>query len=455
MPGRPRKITYKKRYDGGSYWLTFYDHKNRRQRVNTKLKDEDLVKLLKQRITKLQNLSLSPHDDSLVGYNYEAFKLYYQEDATHTAPITDDSEKIVVEIFEGKDEIEAPLSAAKEIDRLRRELAKKDKELHKYKTLWLSYENTREAKLIKAYKNSPTLKEAFKQYKLRNLSKLYKEGQEHKVTIGRLVKFFPKETRVIEPTVSQLLDFLDFWITPDPKDPRTNYKQPKKRYNVLRKHLVKFYNWLDKVYDIPSPMSKIESIKKVEISEIQFFDYEYLENLIGNLDLYWKAVTATMAYAGLRRSELLGLRLIDFYEEENHWYVNIFEHEERTLKNERTARTIQVSSSRLLPILIEYMSAKLHGEKYLFPSLAETKQEIWNGSTFDEYFRGHEGGKRKNKREGVVPKEVTCRSLRRSFNQNKLRDGMSREALASYSGHDIATNAEFYARLEPKEINIG
>ena len=54
----------------------------------------------------------------------------------------------------------------------------------------------------------------------------------------------------------------------------------------------------------------------------------------------------------------------------------------------------------------------------------------------------------------AVPDGVDCRSLRRSFNQNNIRNGMSREDTSILSGHSVTVNAKHYARKEAKEIDL-
>lgn len=434
MAGRPRKVKLEQRSKNGKYTIHFYDFNGDKQRENTGLIDKELAEVLKERIAKLQSLNLPPGDESLKGFDSQAFDLFYQLDSLSEIPVTDKTYKIGQEFYKDKDPILSSMNVLKEVERLRDELITTKEELHKYKTLWLSYKETETAMVIEAYNNSPSLKDAVETYIDKSLCNLFAGGSNDKTTVNRLVDHLPHNPRLSEIKPSEISEFIEKWCIGD-------YKFPKKRYNTLRKHVNRFFNWAYKMHDVQSPMRKVDSMRRVEFSEITYFDYDYLDEMISGLELYWKAVVSTLCFAGLRRNELLGLRVQDIYKSDGKYFIRVIDHEERTLKNNETGRDIPVSEKRLKPIIVDYLNSDLPGEKYLFPAL-NGRGEMWKRTSFNLKFMD------------AVPDGVDCRSLRRSFNQNNIRSGMSREDTSILSGHSVTVNAKHYARKEAKEIDL-
>lgn len=227
----------------------------------------------------------------------------------------------------------------------------------------------------------------------------------------------------------------------------------------------RFLNWAAKLYGFPSPMYQVPAPTahqlQRESGEIHWHALKDVDAAIKALpDDYWKALVATLAFAGLRIAELVWLRRSDIElvgKRRQIWVSTVDDghggrHE---LKTGHSRRTVEVHPTKLWPLLKKHL-AKTKGEVFAFPMPEDVKRqarlsgghtERWVTATLSRRLSGGVGG--------FLPEGMSARTLRRTFGSLMLRDGKSVAEVAAAMGNTPAVVQAHYARILGSEVRVG
>ena len=224
-------------------------------------------------------------------------------------------------------------------------------------------------------------------------------------------------------------------------------------------------------------MLQVPAVKKGEIrrerGDIVWHSLEEVEAVLAALpDDYWRALVATLAYAGLQLAELIWLRVadVDLDGANQIWVTTVADPDDakirHLLKTDHRRRAVNIHTKHLGPRLKTFKDAGLCGQHFFFamPGAMETRGrksggagERWLESTLSTVLRGHKGGKDQKRRKakaGLLPAGMNAKSLRRTFGSLLLRSGKSYAEVAAAMGNTADVVAEHYARLKSHETKI-
>ena len=300
----------------------------------------------------------------------------------------------------------------------------------------------------------------------------------HVAAARRFVATLPKDVKKLaEVRPEQVGQFLD------DETARTKPSKPLARRRNLRIRLARFINWGAKKYDYPSQMRNVEGVRKDplkrERGEIRWHELTEVEAAINAQDSgYWKALIATLGYAGLQLAELCWLRRSDVEFTETGgkiWVGHVTDPTDpkakHSLKTGNRERHVDVHPTYLLPRLREYLATVPAGEVYFFPMPEEHRRrqrtggghsERWHTHTLSTQLRGHKGGKgakgqkKRPPHAGKLPKGMTAATLRHTFGSLLLRSkhAKSYAQVAAAMGNSETVVAEYYARLKGGETKV-
>ena len=249
----------------------------------------------------------------------------------------------------------------------------------------------------------------------------------------------------------------------------------------LRRRLARFVNWAARTWEYPSPMPQVPSVKKDALDRqrggIKWHDLAEVERAVKAApDAYWKALVATLGYAGLQLAELAWLRTSDLQQKGKTWelWIDTVEDAEDStavhkLKTGHRRRAVKVHPRYLLPLLKAHLKASTAGHSYLFP-MPETvngttirrrqrkvergARERWIVRVLSKYLVGDKGCEHRKGRAGILPKGMTPRSLRRTFGSLLLRSGKTTAEVAAAMGNTESVVRTHYARILGAEVSV-
>ena len=249
---------------------------------------------------------------------------------------------------------------------------------------------TIEARQIEASKNCPTYKEALKLYEEEYSQTVSSSQCTDVMTMhSNFLKYFKElgdsEIKPTSVTPAHIRGFLT--------KTSENSDNPKSRQKKARSLISNFFYWAAERYGFTSPFTNLRLSRSKETArrQIIWHDLPVIEDLLNSLDIYWRAIVATMAYAGIGLKELAGIRNEDFVslvtitedgKKETRYQINIEWHEERGLKNKNRADSVPVDEKYLLRHLKDYIKAGFAGDKYLFAKPVKMRKvgsenELW------------------------------------------------------------------------------
>ena len=177
----------------------------------------------------------------------------------------------------------------------------------------------------------------------------------------------------------------------DEETARTSPDKPLARRRNLRIRLARFVNWSAQTYGYPSQMTGVANVKRNNLrrerGEIVWHELQDVEAALTAIPaesaIYWRALVATLAYAGLQLAELCWLRKSDLDikgERARIWVGPVTDSTDTVakhlLKTGNRERHVDVHPKHLLPRLKDYLTAGLAGDVYLFPMLARTRTRM-------------------------------------------------------------------------------
>lgn len=247
--------------------------------------------------------------------------------------------------------------------------------------------------------------------------------------------------------------------------------------------LARLINWSAKRWEYQSQMSKVEFISRSRLlrerGEIVWHDIDTVEAAIENLpDDYWKALVATLAYAGLRFSELRWLQTkhVELPADGKRnggsiWVTSETDPEDldqkHLLKTGNSQRHVNIHAKYLLPRLRKYVNAG-YPKDYFFPvhKNVRRRQRIkaggspqrWLKDTLSTMLRGHPGGKDQDKRkptDGLLPSGMNAETLRHTFGSLLIRSHKrSLAEVAAAMGNTEEVVRMYYARILGSEVEV-
>lgn len=250
--------------------------------------------------------------------------------------------------------------------------------------------------------------------------------------------------------------------------------------DCIRRRLGRFLNWSAMQHEYPSQMLKVGAVKKGDLrrerGDIHWHELKEVERALKALpDDYWRAVVATLGFAGLQLAELAWLRVQDVElagERNQIWVTTVADGEDDTvqhaLKTGHRRRSVQIHPKYLLPKLKKFVKAGYCGEHYFFAMPADYRRphlrtvskgmdERWVVGTLTSKLLGHSGAKDQEKRPavpGLLPKGMSAKSLRRTFGSLLLRSGKTTADVAAAMGNTEGVVQEHYARIRGCDVDV-
>lgn len=186
--------------------------------------------------------------------------------------------------------------------------------------------------------------------------------------------------------------------------------------------------------------------------------------------LYWQALVATLAFAGLQLAELVWLRKADLTVAEDGsrgslWVTTVEESAtvRHTLKTGHRKRQVDLHP-QLLPLLRDHIAGGRAGAVYLFPVPPSVRprarkinaglQERWMVGSLSTKLRGHVGGSKRLPSARILPERMHAKSLRRTFGSLLLRAGKSSAEVAAAMGNTEDVVRQHYARILGGEVDV-
>ena len=249
--------------------------------------------------------------------------------------------------------------------------------------------------------------------------------------------------------------WLDIQVANGREGKRAGYR------DSLRRRLGRFVNWCAATHDYPSQMAKVTSVKKDELrrerGDIHWHELKEVKAAIAALENeYWRALVSTLAYAGLQLAELAWLRVKDVNLTAGRIWIATVEDDQDTsvqhaLKTAHRRRSVQIHPKYLLPALKQFKKKKMTGEQYFFAmpkgmrrqhlrQHTRGREERWIVSSLNTLLLGKRAmvdkfGNKLPHREGLLPKGMSAKSLRRTFGSLMLRSGKTTAEVAAAMGN--------------------
>lgn len=243
----------------------------------------------------------------------------------------------------------------------------------------------------------------------------------------------------------------------------TGDKRHVRRKN-MRIRLGRFLRWSAQQYGIPCVMDAVAAPRGTQIarsgSDIHWHTLADVEAAVdAQADAYWRAVVATLGYAGLQLAELAFLRLDDLDLDSARPQLWITPHAAHALKTGHRRRSVGIHATYLLPRLRAHLDAGGAGDTYVFPRRGPRRSrqvdgEHWRVDTLGKQLIGWDAAPRKPAKAGRLPDGMTAMSLRRTFGSLLLRSGRSAEEVAAAMGNTAAVVRQHYARIVGCEVDV-
>lgn len=340
----------------------------------------------------------------------------------------------------------------------------------------ISIEQTVVARLAKAQASAPQLVTALVEFEKHILSiSTRRNARDHVNGVKKFLLTLPVTATTaadIEP--SHVMLFLDA------QSGRGSPTKTMSRRRAWRIRLSRFFSWIEQVHGLPSPMVGVPSVTKTAVlrerGDIHWHRLEEIQAVLKSLpDDYWRAVVATLAFAGLQLAELVWLRKTDVEidgDRARFWVTTVEDPDDpkskHLLKTGHRRRHVDIHPVYLLPLIRKQVENAM---AFLFPAHvriskkgkpckrrgAAAESERWVEGSLSTRLRGHPGGRDKKKRPstmGLLPKGMTAKSLRRTFGSLLLRSGKSTAEVAAAMGNTEQVVRENYARILGCEVDV-
>jgi integrase len=318
-------------------------------------------------------------------------------------------------------------------------------------------------------------------------TKTSRDSARDAVTVAcSFVLALPEKTRTIADVTPAEIDA---FITA-----RCETANPKKK--LARRHKVRelvgrFVNWACEQCGMPSHMELVEGPSQQQIDrergDIHWHELKDVQAALnalktpeGKPDTYWRALVATLGYAGVNLAELVWMRTTDLEWQPDgtaqFWITTVDDPEDsqagHAIKTEHRRRHVRLHRKLLQPLLRSYVDAGLSGKVFLFPMPADMQRrersvnggslDRWQVNTLSTVLRGHKGSKVRDakgnpKRKpvgGKLPRGMNAKSLRRTFGSLLLRSGKSYAQVAAAMGNTEEIVRRHYAKLKGCEVSM-
>lgn len=155
------------------------------------------------------------------------------------------------------------------------------------------------------------------------------------------------------------------------------------RRDAARRRLGRFLNFCAATWEFPSVMLKVRKQGKKALERerhsIQWNEEKDVQAVLKKLDVYWRAIVGTFAYAGLQLSELLWLRRSDVVLGAKSGVIHVTsvtapDGERHLLKTGNRERSIDVDAGKLLPLLRAWSRELPRDSFWFFPVPAPRNQ---------------------------------------------------------------------------------
>lgn len=454
------------------YFFNIYSKSKKRVKVQTGSSDKDIAERMVDDYMRIIGLELD--DPISLAVNEKVYKAYFGQSKSRIPvksklldPIFSEKERIIIdEKLKGHPDILIKLSRlVVEADERIKTINAQTENLQGYDELKKSII----AKQVEASKNCPSFTDCIDEFEL-----TYRENVSYSQYTAvlsmsrRLAEVYP-DVNPAEITRHQIRDFI--------MGLASESTHPEYRKKKVRSMLSPFFTWVSDRYDFQSPIVGMVLMKKkiTEKRKITWHDLPVIEEILSGLDSYWRAVVATMAYAGIGLKELSGIRLQDFTsakrivdaeegpKEIEAYFLKIEWHDQRGLKTKNRSDSVPVDAKFLLPHLLQYLKDGHSGEKYLFPkpkSMRKTNSpEMWTSDKLSEKLVGRKYPKDKETGEqkinpGILPKGFLARDLRHTFGSLLIRNGYSIDEAAALSRNERDVFVEHYGHLVAKDLTV-
>lgn len=361
----------------------------------------------------------------------------------------------------------------RENETLRLELASRHRELEGERAARKQLESSVIVKTMQSAANAPVLDEALELYAAHVNAKCSpKHAKDMAETAREFALKLAPNTRVSEVTADNVSHFIDQAVKDGDRQAS--------RYAFWRIRIGAFLNWAAGRWGFSSPMSGVKSVPRHAIDrergDIHWHNLAEVEAAIARLpDAYWKALVATLAYAGLQLAELCWMRREDlefFGTGESArgrlWVTTVDDPEasgvRHMLKTSHRRRGIDMHPQLLLPRIKIHLETLNPECVFLFPipgSMRRRKRtqsrgssERWVVNTLSTLLRGHAGAPTRAATPGLLPKGMNAKSLRRTFGSLLLRSGKSTAEVAAAMGNTEEIVRRHYARLLGSEVDV-
>jgi len=357
-----------------------------------------------------------------------AYRLWFGSDIPNDLPQDDEDPDAE---FEG--DISDRSELLLQIKLLEKELAR----LRPFEAKYNALSEDLEARRLKAHRNSPTFEDVREAY-FEDLKTLAKEGYISRTWFKRFSEHIDgAKTRIAAITPAQILSF----IQKSAKDHDDAQRAKRERSSFTR-----FFAWAARTHQIVSPMDQVPITRAKADKDISWPSIEEVNAILTKeKSVYWRAIIATLTYAGLSAHELRGLKMSDIQAiPGGKRILRIQPHEERGLKSANRKRSVQISS-RLAVYLDAYLESRPKKTKceYVFPAEAGTnKSGLWHEGAFTRHLRSR------------LPKKITALHLRRTFGSLLIRSGKNETEVAAAMGNTPTMVRQHYARILGGEINF-
>jgi hypothetical protein len=361
----------------------------------------------------------------------------------------------------------------RENETLRLELASRQRDLESERIARKQLESSVLVKTMQSAAQAPELTEALALFEAHVKSKC--SPKHVKDMLGHAREFagsLPPSVKISAVTADQVARFIDEAVQ--------SGDRLATRYAFWRTRIGALLNWAAQRWGFVSPMLGVKSVPRHaldrERGDILWHDLNDVEAAVAALpNGYWKALVATLAYAGLQLAELCWLRRTDVeyfsdgaLERGRMWVTTVEDPTEEgvrhTLKTGNRRRGIDLHPRLLLPRLKTHMATLSPENVFLFP-IPETQRrrkriqtrgsdERWLVNSLSTVLRGHRGARTRAATPGLLPKGMNAKSLRRTFGSLLLRSGKSTPEVAAAMGNTEEIVRRHYARLVGAEVGV-
>jgi len=491
----PKAYSVKPKLRNGKsiFSATFYTASKKRKTGSLGTAKEDVAKMICEGLVVLQNSGTLSLEDSPATVAWEAKRIYFElkdNDATPEEGLLFPAAEAVPAMAATRAEMakfpkEAQATALMILlDRYKTQqelanLKRRHEALkEKYDAMEKNYNGLKHstlAQVAESVAGMPSLADALMRYE-KDLSRdTTRESTKTHVALAK--KFIGTLPEAIKSAAQITPDQIGGYLTDETMRIPT---KPKARYRNLRIRLARFINWSAKLWRYESQMKHVGGVDKDalenERGEIVWHELIAVEAAIKAIEgkdaIYWKALVATLGYAGLQLAELCWLRVQDVTLTETGGTLWITQVEDSTgarhaLKTSNRKRHVNIHGKYLLQRLKDYIAADYCGTEFFFPMLKTMRKrtrnktngvaERWITNTLGVHLRGHAGGKNKKKRPptpGILPAGMNAQTLRHTFGSLLLRSGKDYHEVATAMGNTAEVVKSFYAKLGGKEVGV-